>query len=220
MRPGVRRQLCVVSPSLTNPPPSPQVPKHHIQVIIKQQEVACTLLDQEADKFYERQNEVADELQRLLGGKRRLSDEALKAGRHDKTKSDAAVRLSIDYCELDVRITKRQEVIERKKTLVAKLKVLVEGNRGIMKDELNSALYMSLKTKKGGLTDEQRLQRKWLMLDDEPVAEPAVAVVAVGGAFHVGAGAGAAPVAPQPPAAASAVRITKTGEPDKRFARS
>ena len=202
---------------ITHAPLSPsQLPKHHVQQLIKQQEVAIILLDQESDKFYERQNEVADELQRLLGGKRRLSDEALKAVRHDQSKSGAAVRLSIDYCELDVRIAKRQEVIERKKSLVAKLKVLIEGNRGIMKDELNTALYNSLKTKKGGLTDEQRLQRKWLLLDDEPVPVPEPAVVVGGG----GGGGGAAYVAPAPAAPSSAVRITKTGEPDKRFARS
>jgi hypothetical protein len=185
-------------------------------MLIRQQEVAIVLLDAEGDKLYELQNDIAAELQKMLGGKRRLNDEQLNAVRYDPKASDAAVRLSIDYHEKGVKVQKRLEVIERKKSLIAKLKVLVEGNRGIMKDDMNTALYNTLKGKKGGLTDEQRLQRKWLLLDDEPVAEPVYAVGA-------GAGAGAAPiyVAPTEPAApASAVRITKTGEPDKRFARS
>ena len=40
------------------------------------------------------------------------------------------MRLSIDYHEKGVKIQKRQEVMERKKSLVAKLKVLVEGKVG------------------------------------------------------------------------------------------
>jgi hypothetical protein len=165
------------------------------------------LLDAESDKLYSEQNEIAIKLQAIIGGKRRLNDEQLNAVRNDKTASDAAVRLSLDYHELGVKIEKRVEVIARKKSLIAKLKVLVQGNRGIMKDNMDAALYHALKSKKGGLTDEQRLQRKWLLIDDEPVAEP----VYVG----AGAGASAAPAAPAAPAPAD-VKLTKNGEPDRR----
>lgn len=203
-----------------------------MKVLIRQQEVAVVLLDAESDKLYEEQNDIASNLQKLIGGKKRLNDDQLNDIRYNKSASDAAVRLSIDYHEKGVKIEKRQEVIARKKSLIAKLKVLVEGNRGIMKDEMDSALYQMLRSKKGGLTDEQRLQRKWLLLDDEPIAAEPVflsAVTGISAAASVGAGAGAgagASVSPASAAAAAAsaiptaVRITKTGEPDKRFARS
>jgi L-rhamnose isomerase len=62
----------------------------------------------------------------MIGGKRRLNDEQLNAIRYDKAASDAAQRLSIDYHSIGNRIQKRSEVIERKKSLIAKLKVLVQ----------------------------------------------------------------------------------------------
>lgn len=202
--------------------------------LIKQQEVAVLLLDAESDRLYDQQNDIASNLQKLIGGKKRLNDEQLNGVRYNPAASDAAVRLSIDYHEKGVKIEKRSEVIARKRSLIAKLKVLVDGNRGIMKDDMDTALYQMLKSKKGGLTDEQRLQRKWLLLDDEPtVAEPPINSAAFTGLSSAGAGAGAgvgagvaAPTQAASPAAAgaaavpTAVRITKTGEPDKRFARS
>ena len=211
-----------------------QTPKHHFKQLIRQQEVAVYMLDLESEKLYEEQNDIATQLQKQIGGKKRLNDDQLNNVRYDKSASDASVRLSIDYHEKGVKIEKRAEVIARKKSLIAKLKVLVEGRRGIMKDDLDSTLYLSLRSKKGGLTDEQKLQRKWLLLDDEPVvADPPIilgtligasagggAGAGAGAGASAGAGAGAGAGASVSQAPGSAVRTTKTGEPDKRFSRS
>ena len=174
-----------------------------------------TLLTQEVDTLYEQQNNVAAELQSMLKAKRRLNDEELREVRFDKKANGDCVRLSIDYALLGVKIAKRNEVLERKETLIEKIKAYMSG-KGVMKDELDTALHTLLKSKKGGLTEEQRLQRKWLLIDDEPA--PAAAYVAPPPAY--------APPAFAPPVTTSApstkttaAPITKTGEPDKRYKR-
>lgn len=184
--------------------------------MLKTQEMAVVLLDRETDKLYNDQQDIATSLQKITGGKRRMNDEQLNNVRYDKNAPDAAVRLSIDYHEKAVKIDKRMEVIERKKVLIEKLKGFMLGNRGIMKDDLNTALYNQLKAKGGVRSEETKIQRMWLLLDDDADTVPV--------ASSVPAAASAATITVKQETSPSvyasktpAVPMTKNGEPDKRF---
>ena len=105
-------------------------------------------------------------------------------------------------------------LIDRKKRLIGKLENLLKGNRGIFKDELDTNFYNALKARRGGQTEEIRLQRKWLLIEDDPAVAvpPPVAYAPVAAYAPVPEPVAVAAVPASPP-------LTKTGEVDKRYKR-
>ncbi len=192
--------------------PIPQAPKHLIRGVLLMVQNTVTLIDEECSALYATQNEIADRLQVLLGGRKRLSEEQLKTVRYRSDVTDDAVRLSIDFGEKGAKIAIKEALMKRKSELIRKLTVLLDGDRGVMRDNMDTALYNTLKARRGGVTDEVRLQRRWLMMTDEPVPAAPIVVPAVAAPTIIPAPAAAAPAA-----AAHTAPLTKNGEPDKRF---
>lgn len=182
-----------------------------------------------AEMGAQQDNITGDEaLKRFFNVGRRVRDEQVAEAAAHPRATPYLKRLAIDFAELEDRKQKREQVIARKQRLVARLERLFTATApGVMKDEMDADFYNELKTRKGALTEEMRVARRWLLLDDVEVAAPAPAapapapaVAAAAAAAPPAVAAGAAAYAAPPPLGserAKAVRITANGEADRRF---
>ena len=190
-----------------------QTPKANIQEIEAFIKRDVAHYRQEIETLLNEKNKHADALYAATSkgaSAKRLSDEQLIALRYTKGTKAAVVVHSVEFEQCFTKIKNREELIEAKENLLSKLNIYLQSS-GLMKDKLDLVFKKQLASQKGGLTEETRSLRRLLgIADTVPTTttyEPPVT-------SQVGTGASASTPSSS---TITAVKVTASGEPDRRF---
>jgi hypothetical protein len=201
--------------------------KKDAETLLDTQKRIVSCLRLEIDGASDSYDALALSIEKACGG-RRMSEEALLA---IKSNADAPAKAQQESIQLGVvarDLAKRRSIVGRKEQLCATLALFISEDDGVMRKDYTTAYYNMLKSKTGGLTHKEKADKFIFGLADAPAAAqappPAAAAAAAAAPILYAAGGGAASSAAKtkreedesPPAASKVVRLTASGQPDKR----